>query len=825
MSNIVVIIDPGKEAELRSGGVLPPGMFRSFDEIRPDGTPPDDHSVYIWPYPVDYSKGSDSDEPVSLPAMMGLPETGDEELASESYIARLFGSDVFHVVFLETDDGESTAGAGFTGRKSTFGSLEEVAKWSTRLRTAIEGRLSREQAKLIRHHLVLVASGGQVVTTKKAAEELDETLRENPSLRGCYFLDFNLEVEQNNLLMHSKYVWPIMVGRLLLRFLLENTQGTGDAAVPPADMAGADANAETDSVRLPGIHLWQAREFLFGYPTDQLGKHWAASLKKAYKAVSESTSITQTVGSGGKLFNGKDPELQAFFQDPGGPERVVPERPPRLEVPGGSWDDAKVDPCVAWAHNDSRWAKVAQAAAEQFQKVLFALSHRAWLPADKSGTAVYHSPQALLTKKIFRAVDGNPAQVFFKANELEVKLGQKAATDNPFTEWRKALEAEKKREEAKRAAAEAGKEMKAAQGHFVPHDLGILAVGSITLFCGSAIWLVGRALGASFGLSLMFASFVLLGALAAHLFVHWRHGARGREGLEAFVGMCNDVDEWMDRRNSHLFATVDAASKFRELSERRNAMAGNLERLRRVRRILDREIQIPAVSVFFLEDETARKVPPAGEGKRQRELLNSRTVHLEDVLGSADFTVADAKSAALEIESHFPDAPETRSEGRFFKAWGEWCRETNQGHWGNYPARYFIPKLRAYMQGLCDRVAVCLKNDVLDKRKERLRATGELPEVLRKRMELRTGDFTYASAHVDFEQQDELQGSEVLYIAPRFREEGEDGLQTGDLVVRVSRTFGVLPHYAFYYRDIPVHLGCEKSEGKGRLAFCQERGA
>ena len=91
MSNIVVIIDPAEEAALRGGGVLPQGLFRSFDEIRPDGTSPDDHSVYIWPYPVDYSKGSDTDEPVSLPAILGLPEAGDEELVSESYIARLFG--------------------------------------------------------------------------------------------------------------------------------------------------------------------------------------------------------------------------------------------------------------------------------------------------------------------------------------------------------------------------------------------------------------------------------------------------------------------------------------------------------------------------------------------------------------------------------------------------------------------------------------------------------------------------------------------------------------------------------------------------------------
>ncbi len=829
MANIVIMINHLEEEALRHSGVLPPGMFRSFDEIGPDGLPPDDHSLYIWPYAIDYSLGADSDIPPSLPAMMGLPEAGDEELVSESYIARLFGADVFHVVFLETETGEATEGTGFTGRKATFGSLAAVTSWGERLKMAIEGRLSAEQAKLIRHHLVLIARGGQIVTTQEEADKLQAALEDNPNLHGSFFLDYNLEVEQSNILLHSTHVWPIMVGRLLLRFLLENTQESAEEAAMAsrtmADVSETGGMGQDDSVCGKGLHLWRAEEFLFDYPFEKLGDQWRASIETAYKAVSESTSITQTENSGGKAFNGKDVELQSFFAPPPKLERAIPDRPGTLAVPTGSWDDVSVDKCLAWARNDNRWNDGFKNAAAKFHQVLFALSHRTWLSEQGSSNAVYYSPQAFLTKKIFRSVDTNPAQIFFKANQIEANLSSKVALGNPFEKWRDALAVEKQRREAKKTVEAAANDMKAAQSHFVPIDVGMMAVAAISLFCGFSIHRIVLALGGSFIFSICLSACAFFGAIGACVLIHWLHGARGKEALAYFVGMCNDVDTFMEKRNEQLFATIDAAAAYREVSERRKAMSGNLERLNRIRRILSREIQTPAVSVFFIDGKT-KPDSIRDERKRQMDLLLSRTRHVEGLDG--EFAATDAVQAKNEVDKFFPFDPVRRDGGVFFLNWKDWCSKSDRGHWGNYPARYFIPRLRRFMQMMCDHVSAKLKEDVLDKRKKQqlikqnANENEELPTSLKTEMEdsRRTG-FTYASAHVDYEN---IQGvkCETLYIAPRFLDAMR--ADSNDLIVKTSRTFSVLPHYALYFEDIPVRMSCQvrgDSGGKGRLVFAE----
>ena len=260
MEKPFVIIMPESDREaLRNCGVLPEGLFRTFDvksnglrcEAGGDGLPP----VYLWPYELKYDCGTDENQEElykpDVPGLFGLkpPANAAEKQHNERLITSLLGCVMVHVVFLDKTRSKDGYAA--------FVSFKEICDWGRSLRRALNVRFRNEKIlQAVESVLVIVARGEQVSLRASDVEQFNKCIQQSRSdefvldstsccgqsqrkiFRSCYFLDYNLCVRDSRELYHSSLVWDVMVGRLLLAFLL----------------------SRNDRVRwwqVPGIKLWR----------------------------------------------------------------------------------------------------------------------------------------------------------------------------------------------------------------------------------------------------------------------------------------------------------------------------------------------------------------------------------------------------------------------------------------------------------------------------------------------------------------------------------------------------------------------------------------
>ena len=761
---IVIMMDPEKQGALRDGGVLPGGMFHSFDALDDEST----GGLCFWPYKLNYEPPKDS-LPLSLPAVMGLPdEKAEDSMASEILIGRIFNSLLLHIVFLD----EEKTGDKATSRQSGFSSLSAVLDWGERLKQAIIDRFSEEQSRALRHVLVIVASGGLVHSDPKTIARLNDCFVAGSCLSTCFFLDYNLEPEVKGDIFHSDHVWPVMVGRLILRMMLRR--------------AIVDDHAE-DAVMRPGFHLWRAREFVFGYPEKNLKNIWSRQLKVTYADMAETLEAK----------TGDAPKVQ------GGP-KVVPITLPELKAPpqiedSRSWSEFDTANFVTKTNDDARWRGGRDELIRRIKEMKATRKSMPWMPQFVS---------------VFTNVAQSPANVFKELENVGVRLGEIPPQDAEglLGKWEAAINAERERMQAKSSFAKAGEEFARAQEHYVPRSLGMLAVLTISLFCGITIYRVVGAIGASQLFSVLLAGCVFGGAVAGWLLLTALHSRAGLCGLKRLKEMGRVVEGMMKDRYEKAFEAMLSGRRRHDEEDSRNALLSIQKLLARTGRILEVELQTPTVEVFFDDDEEDAVEARAETSLAERRLreFKAKTTTVEDLrkisLGEGDVGRAQSK-----MSEFFGGRNAVKGTTSFVAFWRNLCSSVDTAHLGNLPAAKLVPKLRGYMQTVCDKVTEALKDDVQAKGAED-NAPTSLQSVGQD-----TG-FFLASAQVDFDNVVGGQTYNELYVPTRYCADVERMLRGASttVVVRDSPLFSRLPHYGLYFQDIVVKPGLSEN---GRLKF------
>ena len=704
MAQVVVMMESQADREaLQGGGVLPAGTFHSFDELAGGRIVEGDGLVYLWPHdpgPMMDAEG----RPSSLAVLVGKPDVGEEGQRAEVYFSHLFGKTLVHVMFLD----KASENGGFVGRKVSFDSLDKVRRWGVRFDEAIRSRFSDEQARTINHVLVLVARGGQVTTTRDELEKFLQCLKNSQRTYGCltvcYFLDYNLEVEDGSVpLFHSEQVWPVMVSRLLLRLLM---------------VGGWERDGKFLS---PGFHLWRAEDFVFGLPTAKMSQIWESQLRKSYLSLEDTT--TRTVN-----------------------------------------------------------------------------------------TIVGTDSSNLTAREVFSRVHEHPSEIFSCSRDVSCEMARvKNACDSQlvFDAWREVILRECERKQIERDEKRVVKEFESAQAHALSFSLGAAVTLAVTFFLGFALLHAAKAIGFPWPIAMLFGCCSAVGAFLAWLILASFHNKSKKEGMALCDRLLREKGEKEKSRKDAADKTIRQACDQEKSLWRWNVLGGIKKLIDRIARIVGREIQTPTATVFFRDkDGNEESLAQKDFAFEQRASLLEVTRHVtgdDDTLHVSEEMFEESQQYTSSI---FGSG--NRDADSFVEKWYRMTDDKDADRHGNYPARYFIPELRAFMQGFCDKLSGAMKRDVLASR------GGYYPSPLSDFVSSSPHGFPCASAHVDGDQVQDRESA--MFVSENFYQETRN--RAGDrYVVKCSALFDRLSLYAFFFQDIKINPVCN-SEGK---LVCGER--
>ena len=184
---LVVFIPEKERGALRSSGVLPPSWFETCGDTLWNGT---GDRIYLWPNPPNYGTvptGAGSPPPPAQ--MLGLETKGDEWMRSENLVAKLFGSTVLHVLFL---DNEVADKPGF----ADMAPLMELAHWVRTFGDSIRTWFADTQNRNIRHVAVVVAKKGAFHLTEEQLDAFCGEFSEEGVVKTCFLNVQNLTAKR-----------------------------------------------------------------------------------------------------------------------------------------------------------------------------------------------------------------------------------------------------------------------------------------------------------------------------------------------------------------------------------------------------------------------------------------------------------------------------------------------------------------------------------------------------------------------------------------------------------------------------------------------------
>ena len=806
MPKPLVIVLPSADREaLRNAGVLPPAWFRDAGAA---GWGDGGTCIHIWTEELSRELDDESGAPPLPSRLIGLPDGARMTFETERLVAKFFGAVVLHVVFLDGEEGDGDAGGrpekkpGWVG----MGPVLETARWARAFNRSVEYWFSEEQARDIRHMALVVARGGRdnksVVRVCVSPEQLGSLQEEfSPSgiLRACYYVDGRLELENGNAPLHAGCLWPVLAGRLLLRFLI-----------------ALSANAD-DDVFLPGVHLWRSFEALFDYPVGEMTDMVENALVEAYRRLSEETDAADSAAP--PLLENEEfrtfPEMKTaltqFLQ------------PPAMPAPSiGDWHrfDAVFE-AGKREDDEQRWGGLLEMARTEFGAMETDLFRRG------DPALACFSPDG-----VFGDIPKDPRNVALQRRRVEA--GNPHPPENVaevYRKWKGVIAAEKRRQAAKKTLRQAADELSLAQAHYVTAPWGVLVAGAVSLVCGYSIFRALWSLGGNGALpvALWFSGLSAAGAFAAWGVVSFLHRGAGREAADRFSNLACDVDNKMDARHAAAADTVRTAETRHRKMLRFDAWCALRRLLNRVWRILSRELQSPTLSAFYrTEDDGAAPVATdaaATEVRTQRNRFLELTQFKESL---AEETFRPGRRG--HSDEVLADALENRGERSFHALWHSLCNSADRHRRGNLPAEVLVPGIRRWLGDFCDRLSAAQKADLLEARGGK----GILPSGFSK---LRAdAGFPLATAHVDIPQAaayparvfvfDETCGTDRGRPVRTIADEARTVLRGGGLrevPVTATPVLNGLPQVAFCFQDIRLFgLG---REDDGRLKFLAQHEA
>ena len=800
MQSPLVVFMPEKEREpLRSSGVLPPSWFEECNRSLWDGA---GDRVYFWPQMPDYetAKAGRGGNPPPPAQLLGLETKGDEWMRSENLVAKLFGATVLHVLFLD-DEVDGTSGL------ADMAPVLKLVQWVRSLGDSIRTWFADTQNRNIRHVAVVVARRGPFhLTEDQLAVFRKEFGEEGSAVKTCYLVSSRLEVGLGHDALHAQYVWPIIVGRLLLRMLIELSQ--------------KDAS---NGIFLPGVHLVRSFEYLINCPAEEIEGLKEESLQSVYRVINhESTAIAADDGGGTlrpQVTNreiGVFPELSSNLVEPGNSVDLVNST--------SDWHRVPVMEMINETNRDSRWNVARKRARDNFA----ACERKHFLEKEQD--------RVIEARAIFGRVAKNPGNIRNEERILQEKLpADTYGSDIIYEKWRTMVQAEKRRKDAQKRLEEAGREMVRAQNHYVTAPYGILAVMAASLFCGFALVRILWAAGGNGGLlvAIVLSSLSALGAFSAWLVTAWFHCRAGRKAMGELKDLVYDVDAKMNERHAAAVQAIRTAETRHRIGLRRNATFVLQRLLERVDRIVDRELlQSPTSDVFYLGEKNeavdAVHASPSQDKEDMSEeiaVFRGRT-RFSHKLGRRAPNVNGQKS--FNVSKVIAEAFQKSGEKSFQSFWERLCDETDgSNRQGNFPAQIFVPRIRDWFRNFGGRLVMAQKLDLIASAEGGSSDTQPV-EVLPKEFDDLRGDTGFALASMDVESEAVGDAPRMVFVpkAAAIYNQANRRLEGGGgdgIVVCETPVLDGLPQAAFFFQDIRVH-GIGRDDKTGRLLFLSRNG-
>lgn len=788
MSSPLVVFIPEQERDaLRSSGVMPPSWYEMCDRTLWEGK---GDRVYFWPYAANYKFAAEGGGRPPPPAeLLGLETRGDEWMRSENQVAKLFGSTVLHVLFL---DDEVKGNPGLVDAEP----LLALSRWIRSLGDSICTWFAETQNRNIRHVAVVVARKGFFHLSDDQLRAIEGELTDSGALKTCYFVDSRLEVNLEHDALHAACLWPVIVGRLLLRMLIE-----------------LSSENSSEGIFLPGVHLIRSFEYLMDCPSDKV----AEVAQDAQRAVYRLIHLEGIDGESGAASTSRRPEVRNMENN------GFSELKTRLSEYGGvpsplpremDWHRLDVDDLVRMTNDDSLWNS-----ARALARVDFAECERKMFREKEKD-------RVMEARSVFGRVAKDPGNIDDEARRLhEQEPHDTWGRDIIYDKWRKMVRAELDRKEAQKRLADAGREMKRAQNHFVTAPYGMLAVVATSLFCGYALFRMFWALGGSLLVAMILSSLSFAGAVGACVSMLWLHRRAGGMALDELCAIKESVDAKMDDRHAASVEIVKTAEARHSVGLRRAAIAVLQRLLERVGRIVGRELQSPTVDVSYRrgsadEADSSRTSTKDGDLRREElEVFAAQTRFLHSVAGNVpEAGVAASSNVDKVIRGAFRES----GEKSFKSFWSRLCAETDGlNQQGNYPAQVFVPRIRNWFKDFGDDLVMAQKLDLIANSRNNATAPG-LHSVLPEEFGDLRGDsgFALASAHVE---SDVVQDSPREVFVPSAAGISSDvrrllgGAAGDEMEIRETNVLDGLPQVAFFFQDIRV-WGIGTGEG-GRLRF------
>lgn len=717
MEKPFVIITPESDREaLRNCGVLPEGLFRTFDvksnglrgDAGDDGLPP----VYLWPYELKYDCGSDENQgelyKPDVPGLFGLkpPANAAEKQHNERLITSLLGCVMVHIVFLDKAASEKGYAA--------FGSFEEIIEWGLSLRRALNVRFRNEKIlQAVESVLVIVARGEQVSLRASDVEQFnkciqqsrsDEFVPDSPScseqnqrkiFRSCYFLDYNLCVRDSRELYHSDLIWDVMIGRLLLAFLL----------------------SRNDRVRwwqVPGIKLWRTFDCVSEIDAKSDKRLVDEMMAQANRAVQDLVADADALD--GLSLMHASPSVKFPMEDKS-LEPADSGKTSWREPPPEGWSEYDTKACVENTCGLSRWLP----ALEDVRRTL-------------PGWKISYGRQADThdSKAVFRMVHLAPGNLLKIVRGIFSKLQRSSVVDNrdPKRDWSSLVATEQKRVEASKSVKKDAPELEKAQRHYVGFGVSAVIVAAVCATLGASVYYLVHTMCGLFAIktpdwliSLFFFVFIFIGSVAAAALFFFCHARAGRRALSVLAKESEHVDAMMQERDGMARRLVAHGMLMRDKLVLRAHRFRAWALLKRTQDILLTELQ-PVVARRIEGNVAGRSSPGQIEQERVRETFLKRT---RNSFGPYRITMDEALRMGLDrlVAQWWSENDTGRSVSiadarSFLELWRGLCAE-DQELAGYFPARLFAGEIRSFVSRFTNAARMVARGAVVANHVQELR--------------------------------------------------------------------------------------------------------
>lgn len=682
------------------------------------------------------------------------PDELDEE-GKDILFAELLGSTVCHLVVLENAP-EVVEGLSGTEEVVLQGpsTLPSLLEWYRRFNAEAEERVLRRSTEF-RHVLVLVCAedlrAGEFDALARLIGQSEE--EKNTFCDRCYVMLRKLELGQSDVLL-ARYVWPMGVRRLLVKLLEDSV---------------------TPGAYGPRAWAWRARELNPNLDESFVQGQFIHSMEEAFKTLTQATQVSLSE-------EGKDSFRPAKWE----PEAIsLPEKPfPTV----GLWETYPVKEQAEAVSNPDRWQNELADAGAKFG------THLSRLVAQKN------VPAADEAARVWSAVHSDPRNVFGGLTTPELRgpdmMGQ---SDQLNGFWREICGCDEEKSRLEESLSGCVQVMEEAQRGFVEVGFRLvfafaatLLVAYVTISLLLSLQPDGWWIAAPISISLSLAA-----AIMAVLVPWGLERFRGDQAIKTYIGFLGHIDNKILDRHRLCQNSIAAASNFWQ-KLRANAASDRLRLLlRRVKSMLEKELQPEPPSVQLSGDESTTETESRRDHRRrqQRALFNKRmTLGCEMVFTERDLNKEDLRRKTKELIQDFLCA-----------TWPRFC-EVDKANSGHLPAHRLVPLLRDFCEKFREAIAGEVNKQAIDAiRDQRNSGVDDWKQEITHLEE----QYHYMSCPLSGEEVNPQSVHSVLLVRRDFLDKFSGIESTSDRrAVREAQCLSKLPIVGYFYTECPLQFSC-----------------